>query len=139
MSAYQFALLAPALGDYVSSFHLILCNAVNIALFVIKIFGTCATVIGGKTGTAQKLPRSENKWVVSYIGCAPMDNPQVVLYVVIDEPYQTNGTGGTTNDALNLTKSIYEEILPYLNIYKDLSDEEKDTSDSPVESTVVSP
>ena len=87
----------------------------------------------------EQLPRSENKWVVSYIGCAPMDNPQVVLYVVIDEPYQTNGTGGTTNDALNLTKSIYEEILPYLNIYKDLSDEEKDTSDSPVESTVVSP
>ena len=112
-------------------------NAVDNGL--VKKAGVTGYSIGGKTGTAQKLPRSENKWVVSYIGCAPMDNPQVVLYVVIDEPYQTNGTGGTTNDALNLTKSIYEEILPYLNIYKDLSDEEKDTSDSPVESTVVSP
>jgi stage V sporulation protein D (sporulation-specific penicillin-binding protein) len=68
-----------------------------------------------------------------------MDNPQIVLYVVIDEPYQTTGTGGTTNDALNLTHDIYEELLPYLNIYKDLTDEEKDTSTSAVESTVAVP
>ena len=68
-----------------------------------------------------------------------MDDPQIVLYIVIDEPYGTNGTGGSTNDALNLTHDIYEEILPYLNVYKDISEEPQDTSDSPVESTVQVP
>ncbi len=112
-------------------------NAVDNGL--VKKAGVTGYSIGGKTGTAQKQPRSENKWVVSYIGCAPMDDPQIVLYVVIDEAYGTNGTGGSTNDALNLTHDIYEEILPYLNVYKDISEEPQDTSDSPVESTVQVP
>lgn len=112
-------------------------NAVDNGL--VKKAGVTGYSIGGKTGTAQKQPRSENKWVVSYIGCAPMDDPQIVLYVVIDEPYGTNGTGGSTNDALNLTHDIYEEILPYLNVYKDISEEPQDTSGSPVESTVQVP
>lgn len=112
-------------------------NAVDNGL--VKKAGVTGYSIGGKTGTAQKQPRSENKWIVSYLGCAPMDDPQIVLYVVIDEAYGTTGTGGTTNDALNLTHDIYEEILPYLNIYKDLTDEEKDTSTSDVESTVEAP
>ena len=112
-------------------------NAVDNGL--VKKAGVTGYSIGGKTGTAQKQPRSENKWVVSYIGCAPMNDPQIVLYIVIDEPYGTNGTGGSTNDALNLTHDIYEEILPYLNIYKDISEEPQDTSDSPVESTVQVP
>jgi stage V sporulation protein D (sporulation-specific penicillin-binding protein) len=112
-------------------------NAVDNGL--VKKAGVTGYSIGGKTGTAQKLPRSDYKWICSYIGCAPMDNPQIVLYVVIDEPYQTTGTGGTTNDALNLTHDIYEELLPYLNIYKDLTDEEKDNSTSAVESTVAVP
>lgn len=112
-------------------------NAVDNGL--VKKAGVTGYSIGGKTGTAQKQPRSENKWVVSYIGCAPMDDPQIVLYIVIDEAYGTNGTGGSTNDALNLTHDIYEEILPYLNVYKDISEEPQDTSDSPVESTVQVP
>lgn len=112
-------------------------NAVDNGL--VKKAGVTGYSIGGKTGTAQKQPRSENKWVVSYIGCAPMNDPQIVLYIVIDEPYGTNGTGGSTNDALNLTHDIYEEILPYLNVYKDISEEPQDTSDSPVESTVQVP
>ena len=112
-------------------------NAVDNGL--VKKAGVTGYSIGGKTGTAQKQPRSENKWVVSYIGCAPMDDPQIVLYIVIDEAYGTNGTGGSTNDALNLTHDIYDEILPYLNVYKDISEEPQDTSDSPVESTVQVP
>ena len=112
-------------------------NAVDNGL--VKKAGVTGYSIGGKTGTAQKQPRSENKWVVSYIGCAPMDDPQIVLYIVIDEAYGTNGTGGSTNDALNLTHDIYEEILPYLNVYKDISEEPQDTTDSPVESTVQVP
>ena len=42
--------------------------------------------MGGKTGTAQKYPREEKKYLVSFIGFAPLDDPQVVVYVVVDEP-----------------------------------------------------
>ena len=42
--------------------------------------------IGGKTGTAEKIPRDKKNYVVSFLGAAPIDNPQVVLYVVVDEP-----------------------------------------------------
>lgn len=45
--------------------------------------------MGGKTGTAQKVPRSARKYLVSFIGFAPADNPQVVCYVVVDEPNAT--------------------------------------------------
>lgn len=51
--------------------------------------GTAARVegytIGGKTGTAEKVPRGSGKYVVSFIGFAPVENPQVVVYVVVDE------------------------------------------------------
>ena len=42
--------------------------------------------IGAKTGTAEKLPRGNGKYLLSYIGYAPQNNPEVVVYVVIDEP-----------------------------------------------------
>ena len=101
--------------------------------------GVAGYAIGGKTGTAQKQPREDKKWVVSYIGCAPTDDPQLVLYTVIDEPFETNGTSGSSLDALNLSRSIYEETLPYLNIYKDIKAEPVDTTNSAVESTVELP
>lgn len=101
--------------------------------------GVAGYAIGGKTGTAQKQPREDKKWVVSYIGCAPTDDPQLVLYTVIDEPFETNGTSGSSLDALNLSRSIYEEVLPYLNIYKDIKAEPVDTTNSAVESTVELP
>ena len=41
--------------------------------------------MGGKTGTAQKIPRADGKYLVSFIGFAPYENPQLVLYVVVDE------------------------------------------------------
>lgn len=73
--------------------------------------------IGGKTGTAQKSPRSELKWVTSAISFVPADNPQFLLYVVIDEE---NGTTGTTsanaNEAQHITRTLYERLLPYLGI-----------------------
>ena len=58
------------------------------------------------------------------------------MYTVIDEPFETNGTSGSSLDALNLSRSIYEEALPYLNIYKDIKAEPVDTTNSAVESTV---
>lgn len=95
--------------------------------------------IGGKTGTAQKYPRADLKWLVSFIGCAPSQDPQIVLYTVIDEPYETTGTEGTTSDAQVLSKNIFEELLPYLNIFKDVNAEDVDTSDVPDEGMVTVP
>ena len=101
--------------------------------------GVTGYSIGGKTGTAQKYPRADLKWLVSFIGCAPSQDPQVVLYTVIDEPYETTGTEGTTSDAQVLSKNIFEELLPYLNIFKDINAEEIDTSNTPDEGMVTVP
>ncbi|MCI6998491.1 MAG: penicillin-binding protein 2 [Eubacterium sp.] len=73
--------------------------------------------MGGKTGTAQKGNREDKKYIVSFIGFAPLDNPQVVVYVVVDEPnaeYQAD-----SKYAQYLYKKIMTEILPYLNIFSD--------------------
>ena len=74
----------------------------------------------------------------SFIGCAPTKNPQVVIYTVVDEPYQTSGTTNGSSDSLNLSHEILEEILPYLNIYKD-SQAQDNTSDVEVEGAVDVP
>ena len=72
--------------------------------------------IGGKTGTAQKLPRSEGKYLVSFIGCAPADNPQVMIYVVVDEA-DDEELQSRASIASTLAGDILEEALPYLKIY----------------------
>lgn len=71
--------------------------------------------MGGKTGTAEKQNRDKTNYVVSFIGYVPQDDPQVVIYVVIDEPNVE--TQATSRYAQELTKGILEEILPYLNIF----------------------
>ena len=90
---------------------------------VMESDGTGATAkvdgysMGGKTGTAQKYPREDKKYLVSFIGFAPLDDPQVVVYVVVDEPnaeYQADSLY-----AQYLYKGIMTEILPYLNIFQD--------------------
>ena len=73
-------------------------------------------LIGGKTGTAQKLPRDAKKYVVSFIGCAPVESPEVVTYVVIDEPYDEEYSA-SSHYATTITSNILEEILPYLGCY----------------------
>lgn len=73
--------------------------------------------MGGKTGTAQKHPRSEGNYLVSFIGYVPQENPQVVIYVVIDEPNVEDQAHSSY--AQNVTREILEEILPYMNIYPD--------------------
>ncbi|MBE5930783.1 MAG: hypothetical protein E7268_07010 [Lachnospiraceae bacterium] len=75
-------------------------------------------LIGGKTGTAQKLPRSEGKYLVSFIGCAPADNPQVMIYVVVDEA-DDEELQSRASIASALAADILEESLPYLKIYPD--------------------
>ena len=69
--------------------------------------------IGGKTATSQKLPRGSGKYISSFIGFAPADNPQVIAMCLIDEPTGVY-YGGTI--AAPVVKTLYENILPYIGI-----------------------
>lgn len=71
--------------------------------------------IGGKTATSQTLPRSANKYIASFIGFAPADDPEVLALIVIHNP-QGVYYGGTI--AAPVIKTIFENILPYLGIEK---------------------
>ena len=70
--------------------------------------------IGAKTGTAEKLPRGNGKYLLSFIGYAPQDTPEVVIYVVIDEP--NVDAQDDSSLVLELSKNIMEEAFPYLGI-----------------------
>lgn len=72
--------------------------------------------IGGKTGTAEKHPRSEGKNLVSFISYAPQDNPEIMVYVAIDEPNVANQANSGL--AVSLSQKIMQEAFPYLNITK---------------------
>ena len=77
--------------------------------------------VGGKTGTAEKLPRGNGKYLVSFIGYAPQENPQVVVYVAVDEP---NVPGQASSSyATELASQIMTEIFPYLGIEKSAAGE----------------
>ena len=73
--------------------------------------------MGGKTGTAQKLPRGNGKYLVSWIGMLPADQPELVIYVVIDEPNVEMQADSRYPQWL--AKNILTRILPYLNLYPD--------------------
>lgn len=72
--------------------------------------------VGGKTGTAEKLPRSEGKNLVSFIGYAPQENPEIAIYVVIDEPNEYDQAQSSL--AVQMASDIMKEIFPYLGISK---------------------
>jgi len=82
-------------------------------------------LIGGKTGTAQTLPRGNGEYVVSFLGYAPADDPQIAVYVVVDRP----NTWGQDDAkfATRIVRSIMTEVLPYMGIFmtEDLSEKEK--------------
>lgn len=94
--------------------------------------GTNAAVegydIGGKTGTAEKLPRGNEKYLISFIGYAPQDNPQVVVYVVIDEPNAVSQEDSSL--VTTLASDIMKEIFPYLGIKKNGKATSSDNSDT---------
>ena len=71
--------------------------------------------MGGKTGTAEMIPRDKTNYLVSFIGFAPADHPEVVLYVIVDRPNAEKQY--TSAFAQELWKNIMKEALPYLNIY----------------------
>lgn len=96
--------------------------------------------MGGKTGTAQKLPRGQGNYLVSFIGFAPVDNPQLLIYVVVDEPNAEEEFHSTF--AQEIAKGIFEETLPYLNIYPDediVVTEETDPAEAPADGTTDVP
>lgn len=72
---------------------------------------------GGKTGTAEKLPRKDKNYLVSYIGFAPYENPELVIYCVVDKPNSPDQAHSYY--AQNIVREVLEEVLPYLNIYPD--------------------
>ena len=82
--------------------------------------------IGGKTGTAETIPRDKTNYVVSFMGYAPADNPQIAIYVVVDRPnavFQDDAKFAT-----KIVRNILTEVLPYMNIYmtEELSETEEE-------------
>jgi|GEM_PF-36447 cell division protein ftsI/penicillin-binding protein 2 len=71
--------------------------------------------VGGKTGTSQKLPRGSGKYLLSFAGFAPVDDPQVFCYVIVDEPNTDNQAHSIY--ASNLFSKIMTDVLPYMGIF----------------------
>lgn len=78
--------------------------------------------VGGKTATSEKLPRSLKKYISSFIGFAPADDPQIIGIVIIDEPVGIY-YGGTI--AAPVMRDIFENVLPYLGIEERYTEEER--------------
>ena len=80
-----------------------------------KAAGVDGYEIGGKTGTAEKYPRKNGNYLVSFCGFAPADNPQVLCYVVVDTPHTADQPHSTY--ASGIFHNIMAEILSYLNVF----------------------
>lgn len=78
--------------------------------------------VGGKTGTAEKQPRGNGKYLVSFIGYAPQENPEVVVYDVIDEPNVAEQA--SSSYAMQLASDIMKEVFPYLGVKKSAANED---------------
>ena len=76
---------------------------------------------GGKTGTAEKLPRGNKKYIVSFITFAPVENPQVLMYVAVDEPNAEEQADSKYPQYI--AQGILSELLPYLNVTPDESED----------------
>ena len=81
--------------------------------------------IGGKTATSQKLPRSERKYISSFLGFAPADHPIVMGLIMINEPTGIY-YGGTV--AAPVMKGIFENILPYLGVAEQTPEQNQEES-----------
>ena len=71
--------------------------------------------VGGKTGTSEKYPRGSGNYILSFIGFAPTENPEVLCYVVVDEP--NSDDQAHSYFASRLFQRIMAEVLPYMNVY----------------------
>ena len=82
--------------------------------------------VGGKTGTAEKIPRKQGNYLVSFCGFAPADDPQALVYVVIDEPHVEDQAHSSY--ASSVFSQIMGDILPYLNVFPTTDLPEEDQS-----------
>ena len=80
--------------------------------------------IGGKTGTAEKRPVSAKKYLVSFIGCEPAEDPEVAYYVIIDEPHVKDQAHSTY--ATEFSSKVMKRVLPFLGQYASLSQTKQD-------------
>lgn len=80
--------------------------------------------IGGKTGTAEKRPVSAKKYLVSFIGCEPAEDPEVTYYVIIDEPHVKDQAHSTY--ATEFSSKVMKRVLPFLGQYASLSQTKQD-------------
>ena len=80
--------------------------------------------IGGKTGTAETIPRDNGEYVVSFMGYAPAENPEIAIYVVVDRPNAAKQDNARF--ATGIVRNVLTEVLPYLNIFmtEELSEKE---------------
>lgn len=85
-------------------------------------------MIGGKTGTAETLPRGNQEYVLSFMGYAPIDDPQLAIYVVVDRPNVPGNQMDDAKFATRIVRSILTEVLPYKGIFmtEELSDSERE-------------
>ena len=93
------------------------------ALYNTVVAGTGKTAavegyqVGGKTGTAQHLDKTDDSYLLSFLGFAPYDKPQVVCYAIVDSPDVEDG--GSSSYACKLFSAVMTEVLPYMNIFPD--------------------
>lgn len=90
--------------------------------------------ISGKTGTAEKYPRGTDEYLLSFIGFAPYDNPEVVCYVVLDNPVTESKQ--STGQVLEIWKNIMTEVLPYMDIFAEGQIVDTNSEDENIEDSV---
>ncbi|MBR6270984.1 MAG: penicillin-binding protein 2 [Lachnospiraceae bacterium] len=92
------------------------------ALFETVEAGTAKTAhidgysVGGKTGTAEKQPRADKKYLVSFVAAAPIEDPEILIYVIVDNPTVGEDEDVSAKLAIAIEKNIMEAIIPYTNI-----------------------
>lgn len=90
--------------------------------------------ISGKTGTAEKYPRGTDEYLLSFIGFAPYDTPEVVCYVVLDNPdVEEKQTSSMVNE---IWKNIMTEVLPYMDIFSEIQTITPDGQDENIDESV---
>ncbi len=86
--------------------------------------------VAGKTGTSEKIPRGNGKYVASFIGFAPCNDPEIIGLVMLDEPMGASHMGGST--AAPTFKNIFDNVLRYMNIEPQYTEEELSSLDNTV-------
>ncbi len=79
--------------------------------------------IAGKTGTAEKQPRDKKKYLVSFVGTSPADHPEVLFYVIVDEPKVEKQADSSY--AIQLCRTIMKKALPFLGVYSSKEEPKK--------------